>query len=199
MKKLRVSATPEVQAIAVSRTPGGATVLVDFGGDTKVHVSLIPPRPQSQTAVHDKAVVEVVMEIAPFSYKYEIDEDLRDSRVSEIQSLIQESLAASVELSAYPKTVLTFRVVILETPAFSVGSLLPAALLGATLALEKAEIAVVGRAMALQVGESGVIGFDLHSGKILLMHTSTLPDVSSVLSELKTLEADLTARGLFKQ
>ena len=196
MKKLRVASVPEVSAVSVSRVRGSASVLVDFSGTTKVHVTLVPPRPPSQGAVHDKAVVEVDMQIAPFCYKYEIDEDIRDSRVAEVSALVQEAVTACVDLSAYPKTILTFRVVVLETSEFDVASLVPAVLLGSTLALEKAEIAGLGRALALSVADSGVIGFDVRSGKIILLHSSTLPDVASAMATVKEFEKDLITRNL---
>lgn len=191
-KKPRAS-LPSISVATTSTIPGSAGAAVEWG-DVKVHVSVAPPsQPTQHTMSHDHAVLEVEVLVAPFA-------SLDDGNISELDlaRLVREALASVVDVSAYPKSVISFRAVILSMAKSSV---LPALILGATAAVEAADLRVKGRVIATAFdidGVTSITGFELTTSRVALLHCTGIPDIGLGLSAARQIEADLVDCGALR-
>ena len=152
-----------------------------------------PSQPSQLTMSHDHAVLEVEVVVAPFAC-------LAPETLSEVDlaRLVREALAVVVDVTAYPKSVISFRAVIL---ALGKSPVLPALVLGATAAVEAASLSVKGRVIATAVeadGLTSITGFELASSKLALLASTGIPDLGLGLSAARQIEAELVACGALR-
>ena len=192
IKRKRLS--QEIKVSSHSREPGSGSARVQWGEDAMVHVCVSPPsQPLQSTSSHDHAVLEMNLVLAPFATRHSefaVPE-------AEISRLTREALALVMDVNAYPKSVITFRVVILSAEP-TLRHILPAVILGATAAVEAADLAVVGRVLATR-SEQGVTGFELKTNRLAILHCPAgVPELGPSLSAALQLEEDLIAAGAIK-
>jgi len=196
-KKSRTS-IPAVSLSSKNRGPGSAAAAVDWGELAKVHVSVSPPRQPAQAATsHEHATLEVDVDIAPFAC-VAID----SVPVSEISRLTREALSVMINLDAYPKSVISIRVVVLQVRNSNIANIVPAVILASTSALETADLSLRGRIVATSYeneGVSCVTAFDLASNRLALLNCiGGAPDLSWGLSAARQLEKDMISASFLK-
>ena len=194
-------ARPSVQSISVTakpHSPGAAAAAVEWGAGTRVHVTVAAPRQPSQSSMsHDHGILEVEVYAAPFATT---DQELLPE--SEIARLAREGLTSIIDLSAYPKSVISLKAVVLAMQTATITAVMPAIILGATAALEAADLSLKGRLIGSSTDRDGVVSvtaFDIISGRLAILHSPRgLPDIAAGLSTAKQLESDLCSLGSLK-
>ena len=190
-KKPRNATLPPLSVVVRPKGPGATSVHVEFG-DVKVFVQQSPPRPQSQSVSHDKAVIEVEVVFPSFTGESEAAGPM-------ISRFAVNALTPVIDLSAYPKSVIPFRVTILQTDSMTGNftsialSLLPALVVGCTVAVEQSVLALKGRVLAVGNEARGVVAFELSTNRIVALHSPGRPDLDWSLSAARELERDLVS------
>ena len=192
-KKARPSMLPSVSVRTVKRCPGSCSAHVEWGSDVVLYVTQLAPRPQPQSNSQERGLIEVEVFVAPFagSQRYV------DHNEQEISRLVSEALSVSVDLTVYPRSLITFRVQVLQLGERErqMSCLIAAAICGATAALENSDIARKGRVLAVPIPGGG-IGFEIGTSRIAMIDCCESPDIDWALSAVRELEKELEERGV---